>query len=140
MFDVLKSLYITGSGPLWRKAKPLAAASAILILFDHGRGIVPSKKHLNTIRNFAMNKHSITTFYTIQSCNYVNNLCTYLTISVYYYSKCSNSTINHPFFMGKGYVLELFSHSYKHFDSKPLCLKVIYKYFSKKSKALISVF
>lgn len=61
MFDVLKSLYITGSGPLWRKAKPLAAASAILILFDHGRGIVPSKD-FNTITNFSMNKwkkHSI---------------------------------------------------------------------------------
>lgn len=65
MFDVLKSLYMTGSGPLWRKAKPLAAASAILILFDHGRGIVPSKD-LNTIRNFALNKHikhSIVKFY-----------------------------------------------------------------------------
>lgn len=69
MFDVLKSLYMTGSGPLWRKAKPLAAASAILILFDHGRGIVPSKV-LNSIRNFALNKQikqRITTFYTIQS-------------------------------------------------------------------------
>lgn len=33
---------MTGSGPPWRKAKPLAAPSAIFILLDHGRGIVPS--------------------------------------------------------------------------------------------------
>ena len=43
MLDVLKSLYMTGSGPLWRKANPFAAPSAILILLDHGRGMVPSK-------------------------------------------------------------------------------------------------
>lgn len=38
---------MTGSGPLWRKANPFAAPSAILILLDHGRGIVPStfEKH-----------------------------------------------------------------------------------------------
>ena len=42
MLDVLKSLYMTGSGPLWRKASPFAAPSAILILLDHGRGMVPS--------------------------------------------------------------------------------------------------
>jgi len=34
---------MTGSGPLWRKANPLAAPSAIFTLLDHGRGTVPSK-------------------------------------------------------------------------------------------------
>lgn len=34
---------MTGSGPLWRKANPFAAPSAILILLDHGSGIFPSK-------------------------------------------------------------------------------------------------
>lgn len=37
MFEALKSLYITGFSASWRKAKPLAAPSAIFILVDHGR-------------------------------------------------------------------------------------------------------
>lgn len=35
---------MTGSGPLCRKANPLAAPSAIFTLLDHGRGTVPSKR------------------------------------------------------------------------------------------------
>lgn len=44
MLDVLKSLYMTGSEPPCKKANPFAAPSAILILLDQGRGIVPSKE------------------------------------------------------------------------------------------------
>lgn len=40
---------MTGSGPPWRKAKPFAAPSAILILLDHGRGMVPSINFSNPI-------------------------------------------------------------------------------------------
>jgi hypothetical protein len=44
IFEVLKSLYITGLSEPWRKAKPLAAPSAMLILVDHERGSVVSEQ------------------------------------------------------------------------------------------------
>lgn len=40
---------MTGSGPPWRKARPLAAPSAILIRLDQGRGMVPSIVQTNCI-------------------------------------------------------------------------------------------
>lgn len=39
MLEDLKSLYMTGFSSPWRKARPLAASTAILILVNHGNGI-----------------------------------------------------------------------------------------------------
>lgn len=36
MLEALKSLYMTGFSAPWRKARPLAAPTAIFILDDHG--------------------------------------------------------------------------------------------------------
>lgn len=43
MLEVLKSLYITGLSALWRKARPFAAPSAIIILVDHDNGALVSE-------------------------------------------------------------------------------------------------
>jgi len=56
---------MTGSGPLWRKANPFAAPSAILTLLDHGRGTVPSRSRQNQhfywkIQGFYEKIHEIT--------------------------------------------------------------------------------